>query len=156
MFRYGSKLCALRNTYQNAEAGIAEHILALENRWLKLEIHVKFLHDVGPNLPERFQIHFNSLLAVVNAELIKATDTRDGTIGQRLTRSSIADIKGKEGRLHRGAFALRLKDSLDDTIRELETWQKNMWEPSRYQLVLIPGKASASLPANVSMRFRIY
>ena len=164
MARYGSKLCALYRTYRDAETGIAERILTLENRWLKIEAQVNFLHDVWPNLPRRLQIHFNSLLAVINAKLLEATNTLDGTIGQRSSHSSIADIMRKEGRLHRGAFAMTLKDLLDDTIRDLDAWQRNMLDPSWYQLVLIPGKGVSELasqratklqdPANVISSLR--
>lgn len=105
-----------------------------------MESQLTFLADVWPTLPPRFQLHFNSVLAVVNAKLLEATNTLDRTIGERRTHSQIADVIGKEGRLRRGAFAFSIKDSLDDTIRDIDTWQRNMLDPSWYQLVLIPGK----------------
>lgn len=105
-----------------------------------MESQLKFLHDVWSTLPPRFQVHLNSILALINSKLLEATNILDRTIGERRPDSQIADIKVKEGRLRRGAFAFSIKDSLDDTIRDIDAWQRNMLDPSWYQMVLIPGK----------------
>ena len=110
-----------------------------------MESQLTFLNDIWPTLPPRFQLHFNSLLAVINAKLIEATNTLDCTIGERRPHSRIADIIGKEGRFRRGAFAFSIKDALDDTIRDIDAWQRNMLDPSWYQLVLLPGKRVGQL-----------
>lgn len=144
-FRYGSKLSEIYRIYQNAEAGVAERILILESRRLKIEAQVSFLHDIWPSLPGHLQIFYNSLTAVLNTKLTEAINKLDGTIGQRSSHSTIADIMAKEGRLHRGAFAKRLKDSLDHTISDLDKWLSNMLDPSWYQIGLIPGKGVSEL-----------
>ena len=143
--RYGSKLSEIYRTYQNAEAGVAERILTLESRRLKIETQVNFLHDVWPSLPGHLQVFYNSLTAVLNTKLSDAINKLDGTIGQRSSHSTIADIMGKEGRLHRGAFATRLKDSLDRTIRDLDQWLSNILDPSWYQIGLIPRRGVSEL-----------
>ena len=51
----------------------------------------------------------------------------------------------KEGHLRRGYFAFSIKDTLDDTIRDLDSWQRNLLDPSWYQLVLVPGKRVSQL-----------
>lgn len=143
--RYGSRLCEVYRSYRDAELDIAERILTLENRWLKIEVQVKFLHDVWWDLPPRFQIHFNSLLSVINTKLIEAVQTVDGTMGKPVHSSSLVDIMRKEGKLHRGAFAFSVKDKIDKTIQDLNTWQQNMLDPSWYQLVLVPSNHVSQL-----------
>ena len=86
------------------------------------------------------QNYYNSANAVVDAKLTKAIKILDGTIGQRSSHPTIADVMVKGGRLHRGAFATRLKASLDHTISDLEKWQRDILDPSCYLLGLVLGK----------------
>ena len=114
-----------------------ERILKLENRWLKIEVQVRFLHDVWPDLPSRFQVHYSTLLAVINSKLFEATVMLDRSVGEQSSTASISDLMGKDGKVHRGAFAFGLKSRLDITIKDLDSWQHDMLDPSWYQLIFI-------------------
>lgn len=90
------------------------------------------------------QIHFNAVKAVIDVKLTKAINILDEAIGQRSSHSNVADIKVKEGRLHRRTFATKLKSLLDNTLHDLE-WQRDMLDPSWYLLGLIPGERVSEL-----------
>lgn len=115
-----------------------ERILKLQNRWLKIEVQIRFLHDVWPDLPSRFQVHYSTLLAVINSKLFEATVMLDRSIGDKSLKISVSDLVGKDGRVHRGAFAFGLKSKLDETIKDLDLWQHDMLDPSWYQLIFVP------------------
>ncbi|KAL8733231.1 MAG: hypothetical protein Q9166_002248 [cf. Caloplaca sp. 2 TL-2023] len=136
---YGKRLCATYRTYRDAETGFAERLLILENRWLKVEVQLKFLHDVWSALPGRFQVHFNSILTVINTKLIAANDLCNRTIEKQDQQQDFLHALMTKGKLRRGAFAITLKSQLDATIHDVDQWQQNLLDPTWYQLVLVPG-----------------
>jgi serine/threonine protein kinase len=92
---------------------------------------------VWPELPSRLQIHFNSVLAIINAKLIAATNLLDIAIGKPMEHQPTQTVIRKQGKPHRGAFAISLKDTLEATIRDLDAWRDNMLDPSWFQLVRV-------------------
>lgn len=109
----------------------------MQNRWLRVKDQIKFLHDVWPELPSQLQIHFNSILAIINAKLIEASTLLDTAIGSPIQHQDINTVVQKKGKPHRGAFAFNLKESLDNIIRELDTWQHYILDPPWYQLIRV-------------------
>ncbi|KAL8698121.1 MAG: hypothetical protein Q9201_006746 [Fulgogasparrea decipioides] len=138
MYRYGARLCDKYRSFRDAEVRFRERLLILENRWLKVEVQVDFLRNVWSALPDRFQVHFNSILSVINSKLVAATDLLNHSI-ERQDQNGHSHAYLTKGKLRRGAFALTLKDAIDTTIYELDQWQHNLLDPTWYQLVLIPG-----------------
>ncbi|KAI4249108.1 MAG: hypothetical protein LQ352_005704 [Teloschistes flavicans] len=138
--KYGSRLCEKYRSFRDAEMGFTERLLILENRWLKVEVQIEFLRNVWSDLPDRFQNHFHSILSVINSKLIAANDLLEQTIKKPGEQTKHAHaFLGPRAPLRRGAFALTLKDAIDNTILELDQWQRNMLDPNWYQLVLVPG-----------------
>ena len=124
---------------------MAERLLILDGRWLKIESQVEFLHRVWPELPARYQVHYNSILSVINGKLIQATTLLDSAIGEPSSEMDLAQVRKKDGKLRRFRFAFSIKGTLDGTIGELEKWQQNLLDPSWYQLVLLPSKTVSQL-----------
>ncbi|KAI4265751.1 MAG: hypothetical protein L6R38_009197 [Xanthoria sp. 2 TBL-2021] len=137
--KYGKRLRDTYRTYRDAETGFAERLLILENRWLKVEVQLRFLHDVWSALPGRFQLHFNSILAVINTKLIAANDLCNQSIEKQDQQQDYLHALLTKGKLRRGAFAVTLKNQIDGVIRDLDQWQQNLLDPTWYQLVLVPG-----------------
>lgn len=136
--RYGARLCDKYRTFRDSETGLAEQLLILENRWLKVEVQVELLRRVWSALPDRFQIHFNSILSVINTKLIAASDLLNQTIEKQNPHYANPHAHKTKGKLRRGAFALTLKEAIDSSIAELDQWQHNLLDPTWYQLVLVP------------------
>ncbi|KAL8757720.1 MAG: hypothetical protein Q9199_002007 [Rusavskia elegans] len=136
---YGKRLCDTYRTHRDAETGFAERLLILENRWLKVEVQLRFLHDVWSALPGHFQLHFNSILAVINTKLIAANDLCNQSIEKQDQQQDYLHALLTKGKLRRGAFAVTLKNQIDGVIRDLDQWQQNLLDPTWYQLVLVPG-----------------
>ncbi|KAL8728544.1 MAG: hypothetical protein Q9181_005312 [Wetmoreana brouardii] len=138
MYRYGARLYDKYRSFRDAEIGFTERLLDLEDQWLKLEVQIKFLHNVWSTLPARFQIHFNNVLSVINSKLVAANDLLNQTI-ENQDQNGHSHAYLTKGRLRRGAFALTLKDAIDTTFHELDHWQHKLLNPTWYQLVLVPG-----------------
>ncbi|KAL9600676.1 MAG: hypothetical protein Q9219_003006 [cf. Caloplaca sp. 3 TL-2023] len=137
--RYGPRLCDKYRTFRNAETGFAERLLIFENRWLKVEAQVKFLRKVWEDLPARFQVNFNSILAVINSKLVQANQLLNQTLSREDQRDGNALAVMTKDRFRRAAFTATLQKSIDTTIRDLDQWQQNLLDPTWYQLVLVPG-----------------
>lgn len=139
MLRYGPRLCEKYRSFRDAETGFAERLLIFENRWLKVEAQVKFLHSVWSALPARFQVHFNSILSIINSKLVQANELLDQTVEKEHPQHEHHLAVMAKGKLRRGAFAVTLRKSIDTTIHDLDQWQQNLLDPTWYQLVLVPG-----------------
>ncbi|KAL8777604.1 MAG: hypothetical protein Q9213_007790 [Squamulea squamosa] len=137
--KYGKRLCDTYRTYRDAETGFAERLLDLENRWLKVEVQLRFLHEVWSALPGRFQVHFNSILAVINTKLIAANDLCNQTIEKSDQNHDYLHALLNKGKLRREAFAVSYKTQIDNVINDLGKWQQSLLDPTWYQLVLLPG-----------------
>ncbi|KAL8670714.1 MAG: hypothetical protein Q9168_004763 [Polycauliona sp. 1 TL-2023] len=137
--KYGERLRDTYRTYRDAETGFAERLLVLENRWLKVDVQLRFLHNVWNALPGRFQVHFNSIIAVVNTKLIAANDLCNQSIEKQDQQHDHLHALQTKGKLRRGAFAVTFKAQIDVVIKDLDEWQHNLLDPGWYQLVLVPG-----------------
>ncbi|KAL8933059.1 MAG: hypothetical protein Q9211_005988, partial [Gyalolechia sp. 1 TL-2023] len=137
--RYGPRLCEKYRNFRDAETGFAERLLILENRWIKVEVQVKFLHSVWHALPGHLQVHFNSILSIINGKLVQANDFLNQATAKDDQQHEHALAIMTKGKLRRATFALSLRKSIDTTIHELDQWQQNLLDPNWYQLVLVPG-----------------
>ncbi|KAK5097740.1 hypothetical protein LTR70_002781 [Exophiala xenobiotica] len=152
-------------SFLHGEDELRVRILALEGRWLQIEAQVEYLKQIWSSLPARLQIHFNHVMSILQALLLKAASMVDALINSTTAvpkdgvSTFLAAIR-KEGKLRRGAFAVTQKDALDKLIEELKTWHQDMLGPSWFQLLRLPGalvkepsaKALASAPQLVELQ----
>ena len=132
-------MCAKYSSFRGAELEFGERLLILENRWIKVEAQIKFLHDVWGALPARFQVHFNSILSIINSKLVQANELLEQAVEKKEEHIDYGFAIIAKGKVRRGAFALTIRDSIDGMIRDLDQWQQNLLDPTWYQLVLVPG-----------------
>ncbi|KAL8867440.1 MAG: hypothetical protein Q9174_005664 [Haloplaca sp. 1 TL-2023] len=137
--RYGGRLRDKYRSFRDAETGFAERLLILENRWLKIELQVKFLRRVWKDLPDSLQLNMNDILSIINAKLKSAYDTAERTLKKEAVQVELAHPFYKVKTLRRGAYAFSLKDSIDATVRDLDQWQRDLLDPTWYHLILVPG-----------------
>jgi hypothetical protein len=103
--------------------------LRVEDHWVKLEIQIDFLRAIWADLGDRFQIHQNNVLRVLQCKLQEATILLDSAVGKSEDETTIKHVIGKKGRLHKGAFALSLQECLETIIGDLDRWH-TMFDPS--------------------------
>lgn len=106
---------------------------------MKLEIQISFLRTIWHELGDSFQVHQNRILQVLQLKLQDVTVLIDGAIGRRENEISIDSVIRKKGRLHRGTFALSLKECLEKAIKALEHWH-DMFDPSWFLVVRISNR----------------
>lgn len=111
---------------------------------------MKYLKRNWQRLHGRLQIHFNHVLLRLQDMLYRATDMVDALIEVKKESSAartgiltLSSAMSKEGKLRRGSFAFNQKDALDKIITELKNWHQDMFGPSWFQLLRIPGKLLA-------------
>ncbi len=114
-------------------------MLALENHWLRLEVQIDFLRTIWNELGDGLQLHQNRLLQVLQTKLQEATILIDGAIGDPEDEVSIGSVVRKKGRLRKGVFALSLRESLEQTIKDLERWH-GMFDPSWFLITRISSR----------------
>lgn len=137
--RYGPRLCEKYRRFRDAETDFAQRLLVFESRWMKVEVQVKFLRTVWNSLPAEFQVHFNSILSIINSKLVQANELLDHAIEKKGHQHQHGFAVLAKGKVRRGAFAFTLRESIDSTIRDVDQWQQNLLDPTWYQLVLVPG-----------------
>jgi len=106
---------------------------------MKLEIQIGILRTVWHELGGSLQVHQNRVLQVLQLRLQEATVLIDGAIGKPENQISIDSVIRKKGRLHRGTFALSLKECLEKTIKDLERWH-DMFDPSWFLITRISSR----------------
>ncbi|KAI9874610.1 MAG: hypothetical protein M1830_009567 [Pleopsidium flavum] len=136
LFRYGNLLVSKCRAYRDAEREISELILCVEDHWVKLEIQIGILRTVWHELRGNLQVHQNRVLQLLQLKLQEATVLIDGAIGKPDNQVSINSVIRKKGRLHKGTFALSLKECLEKTIKDLERWH-NIFDPSWFLITRI-------------------
>ena len=119
-------MCDKYRTFRDAEIGFAERQLILENRYIKIEVQIKFLHSVWSALPARLQLNLSSILSIINTKLGHAIELLDQVIDKKESHNDHGFAFNAKGKVRRGAFALTLRDSIDTTIRDLDQWQENL------------------------------
>ncbi|KAK7414263.1 hypothetical protein QQX98_006860 [Neonectria punicea] len=132
-FQYGKELQKICSTLKNAESEIKERLLRLENFWLRYKTQLEFLKRVEPmmdeshrELVEQTLRMFLSKLEAVAAMLKRLLKPRNASKGP------VSDAESVSKRLK---YAFK-KESLDEAIDALETWQR-VSDPSWFLLLRI-------------------
>ncbi|MCJ1379353.1 hypothetical protein MMC17_002454 [Xylographa soralifera] len=127
--KYGNELMRRYRNFANAETRVAELILRVENRWLRMEDQMTFLRSVWDTLEASVQMHQNRVLQVLQSKLQEALMTFDGIIGTERDEVSMKTILRKPGKVKRAKFAISVHDYLVKTVEDLEHWQTT-FDPS--------------------------
>ncbi|MCJ1321669.1 hypothetical protein MMC15_007014 [Xylographa vitiligo] len=154
MARYGTELMRRYRNLANAETRVAELILRVENRWLRMEDQVTFLRSVWDTLAVSIQMHQNRVLQVLQSKLQEALMTFDGIIGTERDEVSMKNILRKPGKVKRAKFAISVHDYLLKTVEDLEHWQTTFdpswWIMTRMGDAFIDKQLHTKIAANSS------
>ena len=119
-------------SYKNAETAVYELILRAEDRWLKLEIQLEFLHSIWSTIDERFQSHQDQVLQVLQNKLLAATASFEKVLR---TEAKFKD-DGRRSTVKKAKFAVLMRDHLVSTVEDLERWHST-FDPSWYLITRI-------------------
>jgi len=94
---------------------------------LKIDVQIDFMRKIWDSLGERLQLHESEILDLLQARLVKATKdlNRVGSIEV----SQEGSKQDKRLRAKRLRFVVALKDCLQKTVDELESWHTR-FDPS--------------------------
>lgn len=133
--RHGNNLVHMCASVKGAEAEIAERALCIENHWKRTSLQLDFLRRVWQCLDEEHQTIQKQILHVLIGKLTIAVSKIDGlVVGKKPTTSSVKDQQQQVPGVKRWKYAI-LKEGLDRTIEDLETWQK-MFDPSWFLILM--------------------
>ncbi|WYZ43399.1 hypothetical protein EsH8_VI_001098 [Colletotrichum jinshuiense] len=135
---YGKKLRRLCSLIKNADATVSESLLRLENGILRFEHQFHFLRRIEHLMkPEHRAVHERTTHVLLTKMEIVAS-MLNGFLKQRTSDRSDADVAhGHATKRVKVAFK---KNSLDEAVEELETWQKAA-DPSWFLLMRIADSA---------------
>ncbi len=126
-------MCA---SVKGAESEIAERVLCIENQWKRTSLQLDILQRVWQSLDEEHQNIQKQVLNVLIGKLTIAVSKIDSLlIENKSTTSSVKDQRKQLVGVKRWKYVL-LKEGLDRTIEDLETWQK-MFDPSWFLILMI-------------------
>ena len=135
--RHGNNLLHMCASVKGAESEIAERVLCIESYWKRTTLQLDFLQRVWQSLDEEHQTIQNQILHVLIGKLTIAISKIDSLIvGHESRTSSMKDRRQQLTGVKRWKYAL-LKENLDRTIEDLETWQK-MFDPSWFLILMTP------------------
>jgi hypothetical protein len=143
--RYGKELIALCHSFQNAETEVTELFPVLRALWFRIQRQILVLRnvDVANSLGEELQYLQIQMLGVLQLRLQDLTTKIDklsnASLIRRFVHSGPARRWSSRGNLEleneaynhhrRITYAIYMKDSLKDSIKDLENWY-NRWDPS--------------------------
>ncbi|KAF7504792.1 hypothetical protein GJ744_001725 [Endocarpon pusillum] len=127
--KYGKQLLGKYQSFKDADRDIRELVLCVENHWIKFEYQIRFLRGVWNNLDERLQVHQHHLLHTLQIKLQEANNTIGSAIGTQIQSSTAESVFKKSGSIHKGKYALYLKDCIKRSVDDLQKWH-DMFDPS--------------------------
>lgn len=133
--RHGNNLVQICVSIKGAESEVAERVLRIENNWKRTSLQLDFLRRVWQSLDEDHQALQKQILEVLIGKLSIAISKIESLIVG--TKSKTASVKGQGHQLAsvRKWKYILLKDGLDKTIEDLETWQK-IFDPSWFLFLM--------------------
>ncbi|KAL9047358.1 MAG: hypothetical protein Q9214_000042 [Letrouitia sp. 1 TL-2023] len=134
-FKHGNNLVQLCASVKDAKSEIAERVLCIQTHWKRTSFQLGFLQRVWQNLDVEHQILQKQILHVLIGKLTIAVSKVDGLIvGNRPKSPSAKDQRQQLTGVKRWKYVL-VKEGLDRTIEDLETWQK-MFDPSWFLILM--------------------
>ncbi|KAL9084941.1 MAG: hypothetical protein Q9165_007807 [Trypethelium subeluteriae] len=135
--RYGKILVETCRAFKHAEKEICERALHIESCWKRTSLQLDFLGRVWNELDQEHQSIQSEILTVLN-EKVRAADQKLNSYLREHQPSTnvISDLaESPTVKVKRFKYAA-LKESLDKTIRDMESWQK-MFDPSWFLIMRV-------------------
>lgn len=125
--QYGKKLVGTYQDFKNADEYVRTRIVIVEAIWSKTTVQVGFVKRVAKTLEEEHcRIHLN-VFEILKSKLMMATSKIESVM-KKTSESGIKRWK-----------LMFLRDSIDDTITQLEQWQR-IFDPTWYLILRIGDK----------------
>jgi hypothetical protein len=120
-------------TWRNSDEEVTERIVILENQWVRTRVQVDFIQHAEPvlNLDHDYQRVLDDTLGILSSKLSLAVSTIEGVL--KKNSEPRPGIFGFGRRVRKGKYVL-IKEALDDTIRDLEDWQRR-FDPSWFLIM---------------------
>ncbi|KAF9885479.1 hypothetical protein FE257_012915 [Aspergillus nanangensis] len=134
--KYGNILVEKYRVLKNARRDVEEQFLLIETTWFKISQPLKFLERVwGQNIDEDYRCLQERILKVLQAKLEKAVV--EASKAERLSRRGDGNAFGRQ--LAAAAYAFTIKDSLENAVQELQSWQRE-FDTSWYLILGVADK----------------
>jgi hypothetical protein len=129
-YEYGKALVKTCQAFRAAESELGQGLIRVEQCWLRIEMQLVVLHSLAPELDERYLQAQQNTLQVLSAKLL-AANSKLGSMFQ--TKSSDSGLSTVEAKRWKYAF---MKDSVDEAIADMETWQR-IFDPTWFLMLKI-------------------
>ncbi|KAI9690151.1 MAG: hypothetical protein M1822_009112 [Bathelium mastoideum] len=135
--KYGKALIETCHAFRHAEKEIFERTLRIESCWNRTSLQLDFLARIWGELDQEHQNVQSEILTVLN-EKLRAADHKLNSylkVQQPATNALLDPTLSSAVKVKRFKYA-SLKDSLDKTVGDMESWQK-LFDPSWFLIMRI-------------------
>ncbi|KAF2103107.1 hypothetical protein NA57DRAFT_31853, partial [Rhizodiscina lignyota] len=138
--KYGKILIQTCSAFKNADQEIFERAIRIESCWKRTSVQLDSLSRVSSDLDEEHEALQNQILVILSSKL-KAADLKLNSYLEEGPCPSPENsaTSSKMVKIKRFKYAL-LKESLDKTILDLESWQKELFDPSWFLIARVAGQ----------------
>ncbi|KAL7896120.1 hypothetical protein HDV63DRAFT_388668 [Trichoderma sp. SZMC 28014] len=137
VYHWGKDLVALYKAFANAESRLHESVVRVEACWLKIQQQLEFIRRLEPQLSEGDKQNKQQVLEILRQKLQAANIKLSGLVKKS---DALPNGAGEETiivEVRRLKYAF-MRDSLADTITELEAWQR-VFDTSFFLTIKIAG-----------------
>ncbi|KAH8671813.1 hypothetical protein BGZ60DRAFT_405976 [Tricladium varicosporioides] len=131
-FKYGKLLIDSCSSFDNAENEIKERVLCVKSHWKRTSIQIDFIQQIWDTLDEDHQNIQSQILQVLISKLTVAITKLD-KLAKKPSEKRTDGAQKVE--VKRWKYVL-VKQCLDETIKNLESWQK-MFDPSWFLIMKV-------------------
>lgn len=136
-YHWGSELVEICKAFANAEARLRESVVRVEACWLKIQLQLEFIRRLEPQLDEWHKSIQQQTLEILLQKLHAAKNKLSGLVKKSDTLPNGAGEEAIIVEVKRLKYAL-VRDSLADTIGDLEVWQ-GIFDPSWFLMMKLAG-----------------
>lgn len=130
-FKYGKLLVETCATLKGAENEINERVLCVESHWKRTAIQLDFIKRIWKSLDEEHQIIQTQILQVLTSKLNILISKLDKLFKKRSDNRAME----RAAEVRRWKY-LAVKDCLDESIKDLTSWQK-LFDPSWFLILKV-------------------
>ncbi|KAL6894962.1 hypothetical protein GGI43DRAFT_411547 [Trichoderma evansii] len=136
-YHWGAELVELCKAFANAEARLHESVVRVEACWLKIQLQLEFIRRLEPQLDEWHKNIQQQTLEILLQKLHASKNKLSGLVKKSNTLPNGAGEEAIIVEVKRLKYAL-VRDSLADTIGDLEVWQ-GIFDPSWFLMMKLAG-----------------